>query len=180
MAPPASAPPSARPVLGINTFREEAQGLLLSHPMTWLDEKLFGWNSGSNSGDTSRVGTPDGSEEEPDYDQFLLSLEGKTPAVSRVGSYADLQRSRRSSGTGRSSKTSPVMTYRDMDVTGTELHNDDGLHMRATPRNRRHTLSDRVPVERIAQLGRRESFEEGAAELNKEIFLRKSEHGHQE
>lgn len=84
-------------------------------------------------------------------------------------------------GTGRSLKTSPIMTYRDIDSSSTEVSPvDEGLHMRTGHRNRGHSLSDRVPVTRIAQLGRRESFEEGTAELNREILIRKSHRGHQE
>ena len=64
------------------------------------------------------------------------------------------------------------MTCHEIDVTGPEgCRNDDGLHMRTAHRNRRQSLSDCVPVQRIAQLGRRESFEEGAAELNREIAI---------
>jgi glycerol-3-phosphate O-acyltransferase/dihydroxyacetone phosphate acyltransferase len=90
----------------------DAQGWGFSHPMTWLDERLFGWSrsarrgtsawGGASSLDASRAATPDVSddEEEGDYDNvidYLGSYIGANLSMKRSrskslrGSYADLQ-----------------------------------------------------------------------------------------
>jgi len=78
----------------------DAQGNLLSHPMTWLDERLFGWShSAETSREVSRAGSPKGSDDEDagDYDNLLnvTPSEGMTEEFQgRRGSYADLQKLR--------------------------------------------------------------------------------------
>ncbi|TFY74185.1 hypothetical protein EWM64_g9828, partial [Hericium alpestre] len=85
LAPASSAPPSSG-TPGIwrrksSVGAVDAQGNLLVHPMTWLDERLFGWSrsaqrgtsawaGGTRSQDISRAATPDVSDEEDtgDYD----------------------------------------------------------------------------------------------------------------
>lgn len=90
----------------------DAQGNLLVHPMTWLDERLFGWSrsarrhggvSGATSRATSNHGTPEGSDDEEigDYDNVLgyLHTYENNPLSRRSrshhASYADLQQLRR-------------------------------------------------------------------------------------
>ncbi|KAH9934780.1 uncharacterized protein B0H18DRAFT_978214 [Fomitopsis serialis] len=93
-----------------------AQGTLLVHPMTWLDEHLFGWTPSPSPGsawsggsqDVSRSPSEDGetdddAHEHGDYDDVLGYLEQRGAEVSRPrsserkGSYADLQRLRNES-----------------------------------------------------------------------------------
>jgi len=104
LVPSASVPPSSgkqglwRRKSGVGAV--DAQGNLLSHPMTWLDERLFGWShSAEASREVSRAGSPRGSddEDEGDYDNLLKvsQPDGTTSEVeSRRGSYADLQKLR--------------------------------------------------------------------------------------
>ncbi|CAL1704821.1 unnamed protein product [Somion occarium] len=177
-SPLASPPPYAGPLgRGKGKARGEAQGVLLSHPMTWLDEKVFGWRNG-NSEYASRAITPNESEEEPDYDNLLASAEDR-PLDSRESSYADVQRLRITTSASMSDLPSSIVASGDVEITSPIPNN---LHMRRGHRIRRHSLSEDVPVIRIARLGRRESFEEGTAEINKEIFLKetKTQHDHQE
>jgi len=102
--PSASVPPSSGK-LGLWRRRSgvgavDAQGNLLSHPMTWLDERLFGWSrSAETSREVSRAGTPRGSDDEDagDYDDLLKvpQSEGQASKVQgQRGSYADLQKLR--------------------------------------------------------------------------------------
>ncbi|GBE82279.1 Glycerol-3-phosphate O-acyltransferase 1 [Sparassis crispa] len=114
LIPSASVPPSGEVGWGKSTTAGvEAQGNLLNHPMTWLDERLFGWSASAKRGtsawagtptqEISRAATPDGSdEEEGDYDNVLGYLEGNTQTLrarfrSHQSSYADLQRLRKTS-----------------------------------------------------------------------------------
>jgi glycerol-3-phosphate O-acyltransferase / dihydroxyacetone phosphate acyltransferase len=94
----------------------DAQGLGLTHPMTWIDERLFGWSHSAKRGtsawggtpadDVSRVGTPDDSDDEDtgDYDNVIgvISLNEDILNVqkirSRQSSYADLQKLRMTTG----------------------------------------------------------------------------------
>lgn len=82
--------------------------------MTWVDERLFGWSRSAGRGtsvwsgyDSSRVGTPDESDDEDsgDYDNILGLIPGyyaggeplrKVSSRSRNSSYADLSRLRMS------------------------------------------------------------------------------------
>lgn len=88
----------------------DAQGLGLIHPMTWIDERLFGWSrsakrgtsawSGISGDEASRIGTPDETDEEDtgDYDNVVgivtSSEDANAKFKSRQSSYADLQRLR--------------------------------------------------------------------------------------
>ncbi|KAF8350734.1 hypothetical protein F5887DRAFT_876538 [Amanita rubescens] len=90
----------------------DAQGLGLTHPMTWIDERLFGWSRSAKRGtsawggnpadDISRVGTPDDSDDEDtgDYDNVIgviplnEDLLNVQKIRSRQSSYADLQKLR--------------------------------------------------------------------------------------
>ncbi|KAI0005965.1 hypothetical protein BJV74DRAFT_892687 [Russula compacta] len=104
LVPSASVPPSSgksglwRRKSGVGAV--DAQGNLLSHPMTWLDERLFGWShSAETSREVSRAGSPRGSDDEDagDYDDLLkvTQSEGSTYEMqSRRGSYADLHKLR--------------------------------------------------------------------------------------
>ena len=80
--------------------------------MSWIDERLFGWSrsarrgtsawSGPPADDSSRVGTPDYSDEEDtgDYDNVIGAIPMNEDSTcsqksrSRQSSYADLQRLR--------------------------------------------------------------------------------------
>ncbi|KAF5315645.1 hypothetical protein D9611_004666 [Ephemerocybe angulata] len=152
----------------------DAQGLGLTHPMTWLDERLFGWStsarrgtsawSGSVGEEISRVGTPDESEDEDagDYDHVVGIVNdghlGVAKSRSRNSSFADLQRLRMS---GLSS-TKPA--------SSTALSSDnDGRH-----RVRRGSLSEAIPVQRLAEVDRKEPFNEATRDLNDEVSHLKS------
>jgi len=100
LVPSASAPPSSgtpgiwRRKSGVGGV--DAQGNLLVHPMTWIDERLFGWSHsarrhGVNSAATSRAasshGTPEGSDDEDeygDYDNVIGYLHSSTPSQNRI------------------------------------------------------------------------------------------------
>ncbi|KAJ6606886.1 glycerol-3-phosphate O-acyltransferase [Mycena sp. CBHHK59/15] len=100
LVPSASVPPSSG-VPGLwrrksGTGAVDAQGLGLTHPMTWLDERIFGFR---------HPATAENSEEEDagDYDNVIgfipapngiLQPPASTNTRSRQSSYADLQRLR--------------------------------------------------------------------------------------
>jgi len=177
LVPSASAPPSSG-TPGIwrrrsGTGAVDAQGNLLIHPMTWIDERLFGWSRSAKHGtsawggvtpsiEISRSGTPNDSDDEeaPDYDDVLGYFPDQeqpgTPRVpksrSRNSSYADLQRLR---------------------MTNTE--EGQGLHPRQGHRSRKPSLSDSVPVNRIAATHPQEPFEAVTSEINGEILREKKE-----
>ncbi|KAF8136325.1 glycerol-3-phosphate O-acyltransferase, partial [Boletus edulis] len=178
---PASAPPSTDS--GVwrrksSVGQVDAQGNLLIHPMTWIDERLFGWSRTAKRGtsawggntpshDLSRPGTPvpDESDEEDhgDYDHVISYLPAYEDAArgktrSRQGSYADLQRLRMTSAHQPASSSAS---------SGVQASDSHSLHMRR--RQRKHSLSDLVPVERIATVDRQESFLNATAGLNEEI-----------
>ncbi|KZT56765.1 hypothetical protein CALCODRAFT_454025 [Calocera cornea HHB12733] len=73
IVPPSSGPPPGQaPSVGrrkSGASGVDAQGELLIHPMTWLDERIFGWTtstrtSSTNSQETSRATSPEHSEDE--------------------------------------------------------------------------------------------------------------------
>ncbi|TCD69724.1 hypothetical protein EIP91_006491 [Steccherinum ochraceum] len=199
LVPSAAVPPSSgSPGLWrrkSSTGAVDAQGNLLSHPMTWLDERLFGWSRSARRGtsawagenksrDASRAPTPDGSsDEEGDYDNLLGYLEGKLPTPrlrsrSLQSSYADLQKLRRSSNA--SSNPLSVATGEDLRITSIQSPtspDSDGLHMRHG-RTRKPSLSDGVSVKRLSTVDKEESFEEVTIKINEEIYLEKQGHGH--
>jgi len=179
---PASAPPSTDP--GVwrrksSVGQVDAQGNLLIHPMTWLDERLFGWSRTAKHGtsawggntpshDLSRPETPaldesDAEEDHGDYDHVIGYIPAYEDASrskprSRQGSYADLQRLRMTSAdqAGSSSTSSGIL-----------VSDSQSLHMR--PRQRGQSLSGLIPVERIAIVDRQERFPNATADLNEEI-----------
>jgi len=149
----------------------EAQENLLSHPMNWLDERLFGWSRSAGRGtsawagslprsrDVSRAASPEVSDDEDtgDYDNVLGILrldDGKaTPnragSRSQHGSYADLQKLRTFGAQGQSPNrpTQPGSPRRE----------------------RKASLSDRVTVERISALDPRDQFKDCTEDINNEI-----------
>ncbi|GJE95109.1 glycerol-3-phosphate O-acyltransferase [Phanerochaete sordida] len=82
LVPSASAPPSVNNGDWQRKGRD-AQGRLLNHPMTWLDERLFGWSS-----ERSRPSSPGGSDDDvADHDSLLFEMKPS----SRTSSYADIR-----------------------------------------------------------------------------------------
>ncbi|KAJ7452457.1 glycerol-3-phosphate O-acyltransferase [Mycena galericulata] len=176
LVPSASVPPSSgTPGLWrrkSGTGAVDAQGLGLTHPMTWIDERLFGWSRSSkrgtsawggisNSADTSRIGSPNDSEDEDpgDYENVIGFLPGsanQAKSRSRQSSYADLQRFRL---TALSASTSPTEEIR--------------ICLAMAPRERKASLTDGVPVGRIAAVDRLEQFDEATSGLNDEIMMKK-------
>ncbi|TFK54916.1 glycerol-3-phosphate O-acyltransferase [Heliocybe sulcata] len=195
LVPSSSAPPSTgKP--GIwrrksSTGAVDAQGNLLVHPMTWLDERLFGWSRSARRGtnawagdaashDVSRVGSPDGSDDEDggDYDNVLGYLPSYDEVQTSRGrsrshhsSYADLQKLRTTPLTnGNGSQDSSLSPGSPEDM--------DGLRFRTNiHRDRRDSLTDGVPVERIGELDRSEQFKDATNEINEEISRRRSRSG---
>ncbi|KAH9001300.1 glycerol-3-phosphate O-acyltransferase [Lactarius akahatsu] len=155
----------------------ETQENLFAHPMSWLDERLFGWSRSAGRGtsawadppskspDISRPTSPDASDGEDtgDYDTVLGVLRSDdghvTPNRARSrshhGSYADLQKLRMTEVQGQLPK-GPA-------EPGSPT--ESGLHRR----QRRASLSDRVTVERIGALDRQEPFNECTDDINTEI-----------
>ncbi|KAH9484305.1 putative acyltransferase [Psilocybe cubensis] len=178
LVPSAAAPPSTG-VPGLwrrksSTGAVDAQGLGLTHPMTWIDERLFGWSRSARRGtsawgghvdDLSRINTPDDSDEEDtgDYDNVVgvLGTDDQHLAAvyksrSRQSSFADLQRLR----------MAPMTAQKPTQRAGDE---DPEAASRLTHRTRRASLSDGVAVTRIAAVVRKEPFEEATQDLNAEI-----------
>lgn len=150
----------------------DAQGLGLTHPMTWIDERLFGWSHSSKRGtsawggavdDISRVNTPDESDEEDtgDYDNVVGLVAGEhdshlNPPLrnsrSRQGSYADLQRLRMAPMTS-TQQASP------------EKESSEHINHRT----RRASLCDGVPLTRLATINPEDLFEQATQDINGEI-----------
>lgn len=168
----------------------DAQGLGLTHPMTWIDERLFGWSRsakrgtsawGGFSGDeASRIGTPDESDEEDtgDYDNVvgILPMVNDDQATSgpksrsRQSSYADLQRLRLAPFPPTSDTS---LLNRGASVSPAEP--EDGLSFRHGHRTRRESLSDGIPVTRIAAVDRAEPFTHATQSLNEEANRNKTD-----
>jgi len=160
--------------------------------MTWIDERLFGWShsakrgtsawGGFSSDEASRVATPDDTDDEDtgDYDNVVgvLPMDDHLlpPGLksSRQSSFADLQRLRLSpypQQTSDSIKISPTM---DSVIDG-RTETEGGLHIRQGPRMRRESLSDCIPVSRIAALDQTEPFPDATRDLNNEVNRGKNE-----
>ncbi|KAG6854305.1 hypothetical protein C0991_008200 [Blastosporella zonata] len=176
LVPSASAPPSTgTPGLWrrkSSTGAVDAQGLGLTHPMTWIDERLFGWSRSAQRGtsawnglsgdESSRMGTPDESDNEDtgDYDNVVGVIPSTDELVvsqkpkSRQNSFADLQRLR-----------------------GLATIPTEGLHPRQGHRARKESLSDSVAVERLAAVNRTEPFPDATLDLNDEISRNRSKNG---
>ncbi|KAH7916054.1 hypothetical protein BJ138DRAFT_1169567 [Hygrophoropsis aurantiaca] len=170
---PASAPPSTS-TPGVwrrksSVGQVDAQGNLLIHPMTWIDERLFGWSRSAKHGtsawggstpsyDASRPETPDEAsddEDHGDYDHvvnYIPTYEdaSRHKARSRQGSYADLQRLRMTPGPQVDATASS---------TAIQEPEDQSIYIR-------HNL---VSVERIASIDRTEAFQDATSDLNKEL-----------
>ena len=138
---------------------------------------MFGWSRSAGRGtsawagplprsrDISRAASPEVSDDEDtgDYDNVLNILPSDdghvTPNRARSrshhGSYADLQKLRMTGAQGQSSH------WPAQPGSPTE----GGLHRR----ERRASLSDGVPVERISALDPREQFKECTEDINSEI-----------
>jgi glycerol-3-phosphate O-acyltransferase / dihydroxyacetone phosphate acyltransferase len=157
------------------------------HPnsfQTWLDERLFGWSRsakrgtsawGGSADEHSRVGTPDDTDDEDagDYDNVIEHLDTLThKSKSRQNSYADLQRLR-----ATSSAISPYSSLSPSSRTSPTAEKD-GLHFRHH-RDRKNSLSDSVPVVRIAAMDREDAFENVTLHLNDEIQQNKAGHAKQ-
>ncbi len=196
---PSAAVPSSSDFQGRITSGLDASGTLLAHPMTWLDERLFGWSQSSRKGtsawggttipsvETSRVGSPDISDDEDhgDYDNvigFLPNISSSPVGLSGQprslrGSFADLPsvKSRENLAPLKSQPSSPMVTMKPhsspfvpSDSSGVTL-----THRRAGQRERKASLSDNVPVERIGRLDHDETFKEATKELNQENEARR-------
>ncbi|KAI0374799.1 glycerol-3-phosphate O-acyltransferase [Pilatotrama ljubarskyi] len=180
----------------------DAQGNLLSHPMTWLDERLFGWSrsakrgtsawaGGTRSQEISRAATPDISDEEdePDYDNLIVPAgDGHSSLASgprsQRSSYADITRLRRTSSAANTNAmaftpTSPTAAAAAPPATavatgGQAAFDADGLHFRGQTRARKPSLSDDVPVEIIGKVDREEPFKDATKDLNTEMKKRRS------
>ncbi|KAK7467110.1 Glycerol-3-phosphate/dihydroxyacetone phosphate acyltransferase [Stygiomarasmius scandens] len=184
LVPSASAPPSTgTPGLWrrkSSVGAVDAQGLGLTHPMTWIDERLFGWSRSAKRGtsawagthdEPSRAGTPEDSEEEDagDYDNVIGFIPGHddsrpgSRSRSRTSSYADLQRLRFSATSPISSTQSSSMTSPSAELDGLKFHTGQGH------RERRPSLSDDVPVRRLAAVDRQEPFVEATGIINEEM-----------
>ncbi|KAI5993269.1 glycerol-3-phosphate O-acyltransferase [Pisolithus albus] len=149
---PASVPPSTgnsgvwRRKSGVGQV--DAQGNLLIHPMTWMDERLFGWSGAARRGTDSpanRPQTPDQSEEEDhwDYDHVINFIPAYGDASlgklrGRQGSYTDLQQLRMGSDNQASI---PVSS------SGVQISEGQSVHIRS--RIHKEHLSDLVPVDYI-------------------------------
>ncbi|KAF4615224.1 hypothetical protein D9613_003038 [Agrocybe pediades] len=182
LVPSASAPPSSG-VAGLwrrksSTGAVDAQGLGLTHPMTWIDERLFGWSRSAKRGtsawsghsdDLSRINTPDDSDEEDtgDYDNVVGLLGAVEPSLgshksrSRQSSYADLQRLRMA-----------PLTAQQYEPKGNA--GDDASSQRLTHRARKASLDDGIKVSRIAAVDRKETFGAATDDLNAEVLHSKS------
>ncbi|KAH9966637.1 glycerol-3-phosphate O-acyltransferase [Russula dissimulans] len=160
----------------------ETQENLLTRPMNWLDERLFGWSRRSGRGtntragllprsrDISRAASPDVSDDDDtgDHDNVFGILRSDDGHVTRNragsrshhGSYADLQKLRMAPGVQGQwqSPSSSMLVQPGSPAEG-------GLHRR----ERRASLSDRVTVERIGALDPREQFKNCTEDINEEI-----------
>ncbi|KAF7304861.1 Glycerol-3-phosphate o-acyltransferase [Mycena kentingensis (nom. inval.)] len=169
LPPTASAPPAASGRPGVWRRKSSTGSDALNHPMETLDEFLFGWSrsssrgtsawGGTSSTDASRIGTPNESEDEDagDYENVLglLPTPGENKPRSRQSSYADLQRLR-------------------MNMSSTSLASAGSSPTDSIiRRERKASLSDAVPVQRIEQIDRSEHFDEATQGLNDEIQMRR-------
>ena len=162
-----------------STGAVDAQGLGLIHPMTWIDERLFGWTRSSKRGtsvwsgveDASRASTPapDETDDEDigDYDNVIGLIpanDDQDKTRSRQSSYADLQRLRLNT----TSATHPIKP----DAESSNILNVDRQHdqleesSRLLHRPRRPSLSDDIPVERIAAVDPTMVFSDATESLN--------------
>jgi len=140
-----------------------------------------------SSVETSRVGSPDISDDEDhgDYDNvlgFLPNIASSPTGLSRQpkslrGSFADLPsvKSRENLAPLKSQPSSPAVNmtphlspFVPGDSSGVTL-----THRRPSHRERKASLSDNVPVERIGRIDHDETFKEATKELNQENEARR-------
>jgi glycerol-3-phosphate O-acyltransferase/dihydroxyacetone phosphate acyltransferase len=224
MVPPTASVPASGETSGLNrrkthTGTIDGQGQLLVHPMTWLDERLFGWSRSTRRGTSAWGGytnassraasgpaSPDVSDDEDhgDYDNvinYLPSIVGdaitglgfgkvKTPRSAR-GSFADSPSVKRAEGeraarlsvshqSGLNNMYSPRTpgtasgwdNLSPLDTTRTPRRSQPPSPTLSTHsggvRRRKMSLTGAVPVTRIGQLDRTETFEEATDQLNQE------------
>jgi len=182
IVPSAAAPPSSSSGLWRRTSSTgavDAQGMGLTHPMTWLDERLFGWSRSAKRGTSawgggseypSRAASPSVSDDEEtgDYDHVIRLLPPHEEPLnnngnprSRQSSYADLQRLRM--GPLSQIQTSQIPP---LDMSTADNSSPTQLHYRV--RSRRPSLSKDVAVTRIAAEDPNETFPEATKNLNEE------------
>lgn len=149
----------------------------MTHTQTWLDERLFGWSQsatrgtsawyGNGSSEPSRIGSPATSDDEDrgDYEYvfgYVPSDGDGTPSRLRSrsvrSSYADLQQL----------KTTPLMATGANARYGAGLSPTDAEDALHAHRERKGSLNNTVPVERIGHVDREEPFREATEELNAE------------
>lgn len=181
VVPSAAAPPSSSSGLWRRTSSTgavDAQGLGLIHPMTWLDERLFGWSRSAKRGTSawlggseypSRAATPSLSDDEEsgDYDHVIRLLppheeqSNTGKARSRQSSYADLQRL-------RMGPLSQIQTSQmpPLDMSSADDSSPTQLYQRI--RSRRPSLSSGIAVSRIAAEDPNKTFPEATQILNQE------------
>ena len=90
-------------------------------------------------------------------------------ARSRQSSYADLQRLRMATTSSTSLSASTQHSSQLPLNRSSSTLDVDGLHIRRGGRARKMSLSDRVPVERIAVVDRQEPFASATLDLNDEM-----------
>jgi glycerol-3-phosphate O-acyltransferase/dihydroxyacetone phosphate acyltransferase len=148
---------------------------------TWIDERLFGWSKSSKRGtsawaaqprstDGSQLPTPETSDDEDggDYDNVLGYLsDGYTSPTtrSRAGSYADLQKLRLSRQAPAQRLDIPQYVREPATTTSPTTSPTGSVRSKHA---RRGSLVDDIPVERISQCDKRQSFDEMTEDLNKE------------
>ncbi|KZO91664.1 hypothetical protein CALVIDRAFT_541566 [Calocera viscosa TUFC12733] len=139
VVPAAGGPPSSQTGLGLWRRKSgmggaDAQGNLLIHPMTWLDERVFGWSRsarrganvwGQHSGDNSRLTSPVGSDGE-DSDTEPTEDRGDWDDV--LGMIDTYERRRRIRSLSRASGRA---SYKDLHKLGAEVSDESGLRHRS-------------------------------------------------
>ncbi|TFY72710.1 hypothetical protein EVG20_g282 [Dentipellis fragilis] len=165
------------------------------------------WAGGTRSHDISRVATPDTSDEEDigDYDDVLgiLSTDDGHLALPRhrsrshQSSYADLQKLRMTASQTERNTVPFILSQTNSQASETEettgrthsaeispgaagstADDDHVLHHREAHRDRKASLSDRVPVVRFRSLDPQENFKDCTDDINQEIEMERSMHAH--
>jgi len=123
-------------------------------------------------------------EDHGDYDNvigYLPNIPGSPVSLSRQpkslrGSFADLPsvRSRENLAPLKSQPSSPMVTMNPHLSPFVPSDSSGALtHRKAGQRQRKASLSDNVPVERIGRIDHDETFKEATEELNKENEVRR-------
>ncbi|PAV23717.1 glycerol-3-phosphate O-acyltransferase [Pyrrhoderma noxium] len=169
LVPASSVPPSSgTPGLWrrkSGTGAVDAQGNLLVHPMTWLDERLFGWSRSASRGTSAWAG------------QDVVSVEQSSPSSSETsdeeegrGDYESVLKYLPVDGDGTPSRA----RSRSMRSSYADLQQLKAAPAIATGVNSRYgTLNDGVPVVRIGEIDRDDTFEHATDVLNEENEKRK-------